>query len=117
MKWCGLGTSWRMSVLGFNRGKGRADSEPAHLGDQFTGARKPQGSERPQPKNQNKTQKTDEPTKNHCLLETLVWLEPGRARHHAKIHTGLRRSRYHQQPVTPRGDGREERAEPRSEER
>jgi hypothetical protein len=40
MKWCGLATSLQMSALGFNRWKGRADSEPARLRDQFTGGRK-----------------------------------------------------------------------------
>ena len=35
-----LATSLQMSALGFNRGKGRADSEPARLRDQFTGGRK-----------------------------------------------------------------------------
>src|SRR2546422_9199249 len=105
MKWCGLATSSRISALGFKRGKGRADSEPARLRDRFTGGRKPKGSDRPQPENQSETQNIYETTDNHCLLETHLWLEPGRAGHIAKIQSALRRSRYHQQPVTLRGDG------------
>ena len=112
MKWCGLATSSRTSALGCNRGKGRVDSAPVRLRDRFTGRKRPQGTDRPRPENQNKTQNINENTNHHCLLENLLRLEPRSALHHGKIQSGLRRSRYHQKPVIPRGDDRKERAEP-----
>src|SRR5215831_18805728 len=112
MKWYGLVTSWRMSVWSFTRGKGRADSEPARSRDRFTARRKLKASDRHQPENKDNTPNFDETTDHHCLIKTHLRLEPRRARNLAKTRSGLRRSRYHQQPLILRGDGGEERTEP-----